>query len=134
MGLLIILLILAAWIGSAVLREVEIKRSERFDHFCAANSRRLLCGEECEFEGRIYTINTRLVEYSWCVSIFTVTLTRGTAIHHADDKVIFALVMLITLFGGWWGIPWGPVRTVKSLIDNASTFSEPFTMRSILTR
>ena len=29
------------------------------------------------------------------------------------------LFFLVTLFGGWWGFPWGPVRTIESFVINA---------------
>lgn len=127
-------LILSAWIGGFVLDVADKKRSERFDRLCIANSRKLLSGEACEFEGKIYTADTELISYNWCAYIFVMTFMRGTSFYRGEERWMLAVVTLITLFGGWWGIPWGPVRTIQAFVENAKNMSEPITMRNILTR
>lgn len=62
------------------------------------------------------------------------TFMRGTSFYRGEDRWMLAVITLITLFGGWWGIPWGPVRTIQAFVENAKNMSEPITMRNILTR
>ncbi len=66
----------------------------------------------------------RLVQYSYTISIIAVTFTRGSKLYllNEDEKgmkqgIIYSI---ITCLLGWWGIPWGPVRTLNSLKINFS--------------
>jgi hypothetical protein len=64
----------------------------------------------------------RLVRYQFTVSIIVVTFTRESKIYllKPDEKGIRQGIIYssITLLLGWWGIPWGPVRSVISLKNN----------------
>ena len=64
----------------------------------------------------------RFVIFQYCISIVILTFKRVSAIHFikADESKFrkgagFSLVSLVC---GWWGIPWGPIWTVSTLIAN----------------
>jgi hypothetical protein len=64
----------------------------------------------------------RFVVYSYCVSFLLVTLRRPSEIYFlraGASRVRRGLSSsLITVLLGWWGIPWGPVYSVKALLEN----------------
>jgi hypothetical protein len=66
----------------------------------------------------------RLVRYQYSISIIVRTFSLNSKIHllKVGEKgvkpgIIFSV---ITIFLGWWGIPWGPIRSVRSLKNNFS--------------
>ncbi len=64
----------------------------------------------------------RFVVYQWCLSLFVVTLKRGSRVHFLKPgETGFLPGFLWTTFSllfGWWGIPWGPIYTIGSLWTN----------------
>ncbi len=64
----------------------------------------------------------RFVIFQYCISIVVLTFKRVSDIHFikGDESVIpkAAAFSLISLVCGWWGIPWGPIWTVSTLITN----------------
>jgi hypothetical protein len=66
----------------------------------------------------------RFVVYRYCFSAVLLTVMQGTDVYliRADQsRIIKGLPWtLLTLVVGWWGIPWGPIRTVQSLWINLS--------------
>ena len=92
----------------------------RFSKFLAKNAEALMNGSSLEFEGDTYRYDTALVQYQFAVSLISVSMTRGTSLRPKKDKVkMLIFCTFISLFGGWWGIPWGPYYTVVSFINNA---------------
>ena len=65
---------------------------------------------------------TRFVVFQYCISIIVLTFKRGSAIYFVrsgESAVGKGLIYtLISLLLGWWGIPWGPIWTIQSLIVN----------------
>jgi hypothetical protein len=66
----------------------------------------------------------RLVQYSYTVSILVMTFSRRSKLYLLEpgekgkkQGIIFSV---ITGLFGWWGIPWGPVRSIRSLKINFS--------------
>jgi len=64
----------------------------------------------------------KFVIFEYCISIILMTFKRPTDIYFiksgegATKKSIgFTLTSLLV---GWWGIPWGPIYTIGSLITN----------------
>lgn len=62
----------------------------------------------------------KFVIYTYAISILVMTFKRPSEkvyfIRH--DEVAFKhgwKYFLISLFLGWWGIPWGPIYTLQSL-------------------
>lgn len=64
----------------------------------------------------------KFVVYQYCVSIVVLTFKRGSNIHfiRADESAINKSwpYTLLSLVGGWWGIPWGPIYTINALATN----------------
>lgn len=125
-------LILAAWIYGFILEQLEKKHMERFKEFLILNGDRILNGESCEFEGKMYSLTTEIVRYQWCISVLVLTMTRGTSFRRRDDKIMLIETTLITLFGGWWGIPWGPVRSIQCFIENGKALTQTMTLATLL--
>lgn len=129
---IIVLLVLAAWIGAFILNTREKKRSDRFSKFLAENAEALMNGSSLEFEGDTYRYDTALVQYQFAVSLISVSMTRGTSLRPKKDKVkMLLLCTFISLFGGWWGIPWGPYYTIVSFINNGK--AKEVTIRELIT-
>lgn len=66
----------------------------------------------------------KLVMFQYCISIFILTFRRSSDIIFIkkDESVIFRGLpyIFISLILGWWGIPWGPIYTIGSVITNLS--------------
>jgi hypothetical protein len=64
----------------------------------------------------------RFVRYRYSISVVAMTFSRETALYYvrSDRSVVRAGLpwTLLTLFAGWWGFPWGPIETVRSLSSN----------------
>ncbi len=64
----------------------------------------------------------KFVIYQYCISVVVLTFKRASNIHfvRADKSSVSKGLSfsLITLLLGWWGIPWGPIYTIGSLITN----------------
>lgn len=66
----------------------------------------------------------RLVQYNYTISVIVFTFSRGSMIYllNEDEKGIKQGIVFSLISGllGWWGIPWGPIHTIKSLKTNFS--------------
>jgi hypothetical protein len=62
----------------------------------------------------------KFVMYQYCVSIVVMTFKRGSDIYFipAGGKGKGASFTAISLLAGWWGIPWGPIYTISSVVKN----------------
>ncbi len=64
----------------------------------------------------------KFVLYHYCVSIVVMTFRRSSPVyfiptgHSAAGKGL--PWTLLTLVLGWWGIPWGPIYSIQSLVVN----------------
>lgn len=62
------------------------------------------------------------VVYDYCVSVVVLTFRRSSAIHfirHQEGRLVPGLkYSIISFVAGWWGIPWGPIYTIGSLVTN----------------
>jgi hypothetical protein len=62
------------------------------------------------------------VIYQYCISVVVLTFRRSSGIYFirgGQSKVVKGIpFVLISLFLGWWGIPWGPIYTIGSLATN----------------
>ena len=66
----------------------------------------------------------RFVMYQYCISVLVMTFKRPSNIYFmkAGERSIGKGIgfSLMTLLLGWWGIPWGPIYTIQSLLVNFS--------------
>jgi len=64
----------------------------------------------------------KFVIYQYCISILILTFRRPSDIYFirgGESAVTRGLgFSLISLFLGWWGIPWGPIYTIGSFVTN----------------
>ena len=64
----------------------------------------------------------RLVCYQYCISIVVMTFRRSSDIYFipAGESAVSRGLQwsLLTFLLGWWGIPWGPIFSIQSLITN----------------
>lgn len=64
----------------------------------------------------------RFVVYQYCISLLIITLRQSSDIYYippgesASSKAL--PFTLLSLFLGWWGIPWGPIYTIQTLSKN----------------
>ena len=64
----------------------------------------------------------KFVIYEYCLSVLVMTFKRPSDIYFVPagssrvGKV--AGYIVLSLLGGWWGIPWGPIYTIGSLFTN----------------
>ncbi len=64
----------------------------------------------------------KLVCYQYCISILVMTFRRSSDayfVRAGESAVSKGLPWtLLSLVAGWWGIPWGPIFTIQSLVTN----------------
>jgi len=64
----------------------------------------------------------KFVIFEYCISIIVMTFKRSSSIYfiRAGESTVKHSIglTLLTLVLGWWGIPWGPIYTIGSLITN----------------
>ena len=61
----------------------------------------------------------KFVVFQYCISIVILTFKRNSNIYfiRADENPFTKSIgySLLSLLGGWWGIPWGPIYTITAL-------------------
>ena len=64
----------------------------------------------------------RFVMYEYAISILIMTFYRSsniTFVKADENGMVKGLgFTFLTFLLGWWGIPWGPIRSVQALITN----------------
>ena len=64
----------------------------------------------------------KLVCYQYCISIMVMSFRRSSDcyfVRAGESRVSKGLPwILLSLVAGWWGIPWGPIFTIQSLVTN----------------
>jgi hypothetical protein len=64
----------------------------------------------------------KFVFFQYCVSVVILTFKRSSDIYFirvGENAVARGLgFTTVSLLFGWWGIPWGPIYTIQSLITN----------------
>jgi len=66
----------------------------------------------------------KFVYFPYVVSILVLTFRRGSDIHFiraGENAVVKGLpYTLLTFVAGWWGLPWGLIRTPIAIVNNLS--------------
>ncbi len=64
----------------------------------------------------------KLIWYQYCISILVITFRRSSDAYflRAGESAVSKGLpwTLLSLVAGWWGIPWGPIFTIQSLVTN----------------
>jgi hypothetical protein len=65
----------------------------------------------------------RFVIFQYCISLLVVTILQPSKIYflRAGESAgrYSGGFTLMSLLLGWWGFPWGPIRTIQALATNA---------------
>lgn len=117
-------LIISGYIMVLILGMKGDAASKELLGFILTNSERLQNGETLDYLGSPINTETRLVRYRYSFSYVIATSTRSSGLCILGSRQARScriLCILSTLFAGWWGIPWGPVKTIQSVfVDTAS--------------
>jgi hypothetical protein len=66
----------------------------------------------------------KFVIYQYCISVLVMTFKRSSGIYFikAGENAFTRGTgySAISFFCGWWGIPWGPVWTITTIVTNCS--------------
>jgi hypothetical protein len=68
------------------------------------------------------TLDTKVTRYEGVVSLVFISIRIQSRFLFENDRSRKATLFansLFTLVFGWWGIPWGPIWTSKTLYQNA---------------
>jgi len=64
----------------------------------------------------------KLVVYQYAISVLVMSFRRSSNVYFipaGQSAVSKGLPWIaLTLVGGWWGVPWGPIFSIQSLITN----------------
>jgi hypothetical protein len=64
----------------------------------------------------------KFVIYQYCISIVVISFKRSSDIYFikADESRVKKglLYSSISLICGWWGIPWGPIYSISTMLNN----------------
>ena len=64
----------------------------------------------------------KFVCYNYCISVVVMTFRRSSDFYFipaGESALVKGLPWtLLTLALGWWGIPWGPIFSIQSLVVN----------------
>jgi hypothetical protein len=64
----------------------------------------------------------KFVYFQYCISVLIMTFRRSSDIYfiRAGEGTFGKGIgfTLISLVAGWWGIPWGPIYTIGSVVTN----------------
>lgn len=64
----------------------------------------------------------KLVVFYYCVSLLVVTFRRASPVYlvrSGENPLAKAMPWIVlTAIAGWWGIPWGPIYSIQSLVTD----------------
>lgn len=64
----------------------------------------------------------RFVHYQYTISLILITFRRTSALYfirsHENAVSQGLSYTLLSVFFGWWGIPWGPKFTMEAIMNN----------------
>ncbi len=81
------------------------------------------------YNGMEITPSTELVSYTYVISAIIVTYRKPTRYYFVEAEKGEALrakilCILCNLVCGWWGIPWGPIWTIKETFCNLVNYNK----------
>lgn len=123
-GLAFAILISGVFAGMFYSTCVEIERpfsQEEFDKWLMENRNEIL-EKGIDYHGVNINRSTQLVRYSFVASFIFFTARQYSRYYvkgHDDSNFLRIIYMIATAIAGWWGIPWGPIYTTVSLIENS---------------
>ena len=100
-----------------ILLERHTLRLERW----LIENREAIAQGEAWYRGQRVGLDAELVRFDVCVSLLVITWRErsGFIMRHQDSWIAASFIYSgVTFLFGWWGLPWGPVRTVAALTRN----------------
>lgn len=97
------------------------RRREELERFLADNVEQIRAAT-ATFEGVPVTYATQLDVYEIVMSFLIITVrypTRPVLVGAPGSRSLRAFAIATSLVLGWWGLPWGPIWTVRSVSRNA---------------
>lgn len=84
-----------------------------------------------DYKGIEIKPESEMVAYTYVISIVVMTFRRSTRYYFKEaesGKALAAkiLCILCNLLVGWWGIPWGPIWTIKETFCNLTNSNTVF--------
>lgn len=113
-------LIAAAALGAFGLARRSQRERVAFFTFVAANAEAIRAGT-ARYRGEPLSYATRLRVYHVVVSLLVVSFRTRTrpVLHPSRASTATRLASCaVTLACGWWGIPWGPIWTLRAMSRN----------------
>lgn len=98
----------------------EERRVIRFHEWLAENRRAIQSGFG-DYHGTHVTPETVLTQFRFCASAIWVTETVPTGYFirgHHNTAIAAMFFSTLSLFTGWWGLPWGLIRTPQTVFRN----------------
>ena len=98
----------------------EDREREELLRFLSENAAAIRAGE-ARYRGSSLTYATRLRSCEVVLSFLVVSIklpSRMIVVGGPSHRSVQIGSSLITFVFGWWGIPWGPVWTVKTIVNN----------------
>ena len=69
---------------------------------------------------KLLELGGKFVVFPYAISILIMTFKRSSDIYFLkpnESAIKYGYkFLLISLFAGWWGIPWGPIYTIQSIV------------------
>jgi hypothetical protein len=119
-GALAWLVIASVPIGLFLFIRSERRRDQEFLRWLSENSDAIDRGG-ARYRDALITPETRVTRYAVAISLLVVSFTVRSGLyivgHHATALVATAFTVISLIFG-WWGVPWGPVFTVRAVWRN----------------
>src|SRR5689334_10024524 len=111
----------AVLLGVPLLYRWQRRYDEHFLDWLSANAKRVL-HKGAEYRGAIITGESVLTKYETALSFLIVSLrvpSRYYIVNAETGRGVAAFYTTLSLLFGWWGIPWGPIYTVRSIVSNS---------------
>jgi hypothetical protein len=114
------LIISGVLFGLYLLLKRESRKSDEFISWITYNQDKII-REGAVYQDILIDKDTQITQFQVCLSflIFTTKIPTRFYIKDHDNTIFISLFCtFISLIGGWWGLPWGPIYTVQVVIKN----------------
>lgn len=100
--------------------KAENRKSQDFIKWLHSNENEINKGT-AHFEGASLDLDTEITQFQACFSFLIFTLKVPSRFYvngYHFTSIISLFYSLFTLIFGWWGLPWGPIYTVQTIMSN----------------
>ena len=107
-------------LGVPLIYRWQRRYDEHFLRWLDQNAERVL-HKGAEYRNAIITGDSVLTQYDTALSFLVVSLRVPSRLYivNAETGVgVAAFYTTLSLLFGWWGIPWGPIYTVRAITTN----------------